>query len=408
MRKLYLCWILVLHSFLNAQLPPDNKVSLKVGDKAPSLVLMGSDNSIQGFNFPLNNKVYLIYFWSSGYSKSKKFLPRLINLYQRYNSLPYRNIEGFDVITVAVQSDKIAWKQDLEQYNLTGITNLIAQRGFNDGTIKNWGVTDLPYTVLVNENGNIIMINPTMLQIEQYLEEARNFPPNKKDLRGRLLLSPNLANGVPSHNVCLLNVFEDTLQKTKTNDRGVFTFSEVKLLNDFIFRFDTTQNQFRFINEIYLADANDVVLPAVTKNNRKLFDFTISGKDIQKFYASERKANAIQFVSKIKFKGNSSSIDPLSLKELDKIADILNKQQDLVLEVLCHTDSRLDDDESLKLTQEQANAIKSYLVSKGIVAGRITAIGMGEKEILNKCKNKIPCSEAEHLENRRTEFKFYR
>jgi len=33
---------------------------------------------------------------------------------------------------------------------------------------------------------------------------------------------------------------------------------------------------------------------------------------------------------------------------------------------------------------------------------------MGEKEILNKCKNKIPCSEAEHLENRRTEFKFYR
>jgi len=408
MRKLYLSWILVLHSFLNAQLPPDNKVSLKVGDKAPSLVLMGSDNSIQGFNFPLNDKVYLIHFWSSGYSKSKKFLPRLINLYQRYNSLPYRNIEGFDVITVAVQSDKIAWKQDLEQYNLNGITNLIAQRGFNDGSIKNWGVTDLPYTVLVNENGNIVMINPTMLQIEQYLDEARNFPPNKKDLRGRLLLSPNLANGVPLHNVYLLNIFEDTLQKTKTSDRGVFTFLEVKLLNDFIFRFDTTQNQFRFINEIYLADANDVVLPAVTKNNRKLFDFTISGKDVQKFYASERKANAIQFVSKIKFKGNSSSIDPLSLKELDKIVDILNKQQDLVLEVLCHTDSRLDDDESLKLTQEQANAIKSYLVSKGIVAGRITAIGMGEKEILNKCKNKIPCSEAEHLENRRTEFKFYR
>lgn len=408
MRKLFWYLLLCLHTLLNAQLPPDNKVSLKVGDKAPSLVLMGSDNSIQGFNFPLNDKVYLIHFWSSGYSKSKKFLSRLINLYQRYNSLPYRNIEGFDVITVALQSDKMAWKQDLEQYNLNGIINLIAQRGFNDAGIKNWGVSDLPYTVLVNEQGNIVMINPTMLQIEQYLDEARNFPPNKKDLRGRLLLSPNLANGVPAHSVYLLNIFEDTLQKTKTNDRGVFSFSEVKLLNDFIFRFDTTQNQFRFINEIYLADANDVVLPAVTKNNRKLFDLTISGKEIQKFYASERKSNAIQFISKIKFKGNSASIEPLSLKELDKIVDILNKQQDLTLEIVCHTDSRLDDDESLRLTQEQANAIKSYLVSKGIVAGRIIAIGMGEKEILNKCKNKIPCSEAEHLENRRTEFKFYR
>ncbi|GIV26512.1 MAG: hypothetical protein KatS3mg027_0326 [Bacteroidia bacterium] len=382
--------------------------TLKVGDKAPTLVLMGSDNSIQSFNFPLNDKVYLIHFWSSSYSKSKKFLPRLINLYQRYNSLPYRNIEGFDVITVAVQSDKIAWKQDIEQYNLTGITNLIAQRGFNDANVKNWGVYDLPSTFLVNEQGIIVLVNPTMLQIEQYLDEARNFPPNRKDFRARLLMTPNISDGVPGHNVYLLNIFEDTLQKTKTNDRGVFNFSEVKLLNDFIFRFDTTQNQFRYLKEIYLADANDVVLPPIAKKSNNLFDYQVSGKDVQKFYASERKANAIQFVSKIKFKPNSYDIDPSSLKELDKIVDILNKQPDMTLEILCHTDSKLDDDKSLKLTQEQANSIKNYLVSKGIVAGRITAIGMGEKEILNKCKNKIPCTESEHAENRRTEFKFYR
>lgn len=408
MKKLFYL-ILLLPILLHSQLPPDNKVELKVGDKAPSLVLTGSDNSIQGINFPLNEKVYLIHFWSSSYSLSKKFLPRLINLYQRYNNLPYRNIEGFDVITVAVQSDKIAWKQDIEQYNLSGITNLLAQRGFNDASVKNWGVYQLPTTFLVNEQGIIVMKNPTMLQIENYLDEARNFPPNRKDLRARLMLSPNLSNGIPSHNVYLLNVFEDTLQKTKTNDRGVFTFSEIKLLNDFIFRFDTTQNQIKYAKEIYLADANDVVLPAITKNSKNLFDFQISGKDIQKFYASERKANAIQFVSKIKFKNNTTAnIEPASLKELDKIVDIMNKQPDLTLEVICHTDSKLDDDQSLKLTQEQANAIKSYLVAKGVASGRITAIGKGEKEIINKCKNKIPCSEAEHAENRRTEFKFYK
>ncbi|GAB4203267.1 MAG: hypothetical protein Fur0023_09980 [Bacteroidia bacterium] len=398
---------LIVPFVLCAQLP-DNTVHLKVGDKAPPLVLMGSDNSIQGFNFPLNDKVYLIHFWSSSYSLSKKFLPRLVNLYQRYSNLPYRNIEGFDVITVAVQSDKIAWKQDIEHYNLSGLTNLIAQRGFNDAAIKNWGVNILPSTFLVNEQGIIVMINPTMLQIEQYLDEARNFPPNRKDFRARLLMNPNLSSGIPSHNVFLLNIFEDTLQKTKTNERGIFTFTEIKLLNDYIFRFDTTQNQIKYLKEIYLADANDVILPPVSKNASNLFDFQFSGKDVQKFYASERKANAIQFVSKIKFKESTATIDPSSLKELDKIKDIMDKQPDLVLEVICHTDSKLDDDKSLKLSQEQANAIKNYLVSKGIAAGRVTAIGMGEKEILNKCKNKIPCTEAEHAENRRTEFKFYK
>lgn len=408
MKKIFTFILIIITNVSIAQFPgAEAGVRLKVGDKAPSLVLMGSDNSIQGFNFPLNDKVYLIHFWSSGVYKSKKFLPRLINLYQRYSTLMYRNIEGFDVITVAVQSDKIAWKSDIGQYNLGGFTNLIAQRGFNDQSIKNWGVTELPYTVLVNEQGIIVMINPTMLQIEQYLDEARNFPPNRNDLRGRLLMNNSLSNGIPSHNVYLLNKFEDTLQKTKTNDRGIFTFTEVKLLDDFIFRFDTTQNQIKYLKEIYLADANDVILPPISKDNN-LFDYKITKKDIQKFFASERKGNAIQFVSKIKFKPNTATLEGASFKELDKIVDILNKQPDLTLEVICHTDSKLDDAQSLKLTQEQADAIKNYLVSKGIAGGRITPIGMGEKEILNKCKNKIPCSEAEHEENRRTEFKFYK
>ena len=386
----------------------NNTMPLKVGDKAPPLVLMGPDHSIQSFNFPLNDKIYLVHFWASGYYKSKKFLPRLLSLYQRYSSLEYRNAEGFDVITVAVQSDKILWKQDLEQYYLTGLTNLIAQRGFSDGSIKNWGIVDLPFTALVNEKGVIVMINPSMLQIENYLDEARNFPPNKKDLRARVLMNESLANGLPAHPVYLLNIFEDTLQKTKTNDRGVFTFTEIRLLNDFIFRFDTTQNQIRYLKEIYLADANDVILPAISKKPDHLFDVKISGKEIQRFYASERKANVIQFVSKIKFKDNTATLDPSSYKELDKIVDILNKQPDLVLEVICHTDSKMEDDQSLRLSQEQANAIKNYLVSKGIVGGRVTAIGMGEKEILNKCKNKVPCTEEEHAQNRRSEFKFYK
>lgn len=399
---------LILIQVSMAQVGGNNVISLKVGDKAPPIVLMGSDNSIQGFNFPLNDKIYLVYFWSSSIYKSKKYLARVVHLYQRYSNLPYRNVEGFDVITIAVQSDKIAWKQDIEQYGLTGLTNLIAIRGLNDATVKNWGVSDVPYSFVVNEQGIIVMINPTMLQIEQYLDEARNFPPNKKDLRGRLLTSPNISNGVPSHNVYLLNIFEDTLQKSKTSEKGVFTFSEIKLLNDFIFRFDTTQNQVKYLKEIYLADANDVVLLPITKNTNNLFEFKVSGKDIQKFYASERKSNAIQFISKIKFKGNTANIDPSSIKELDKIVDILNKQADLTLEVICHIDSQLEDDQSLKLSQDQADVIKKYLVSKGIVANRISAIGMGEKEIINKCKNKVPCTESEHAENRRTEFKFYK
>jgi outer membrane protein OmpA-like peptidoglycan-associated protein len=36
---------------------------------------------------------------------------------------------------------------------------------------------------------------------------------------------------------------------------------------------------------------------------------------------------------------------------------------------------------------------------------RITAMGYGEKKLLNKCINGTSCSEEEHSKNRRLEFK---
>jgi outer membrane protein OmpA-like peptidoglycan-associated protein len=46
-----------------------------------------------------------------------------------------------------------------------------------------------------------------------------------------------------------------------------------------------------------------------------------------------------------------------------------------------------------------------YLVKQGIDKSRLKAVGYGEKMILNRCKNGVKCSEAEHAVNRRTEFK---
>jgi outer membrane protein OmpA-like peptidoglycan-associated protein len=45
-----------------------------------------------------------------------------------------------------------------------------------------------------------------------------------------------------------------------------------------------------------------------------------------------------------------------------------------------------------------------YLIQNGIDRERLTAKGYGETELINKCADGVKCTEAEHQQNRRSEF----
>jgi outer membrane protein OmpA-like peptidoglycan-associated protein len=81
------------------------------------------------------------------------------------------------------------------------------------------------------------------------------------------------------------------------------------------------------------------------------------------------------------------------------------KENPITVELGSHTDSRGSDEYNIRLSQHRAESAVQYIVSKGIEPSRITAHGYGETQLVNKCSNGVPCTEAEHQANRRTEFK---
>jgi outer membrane protein OmpA-like peptidoglycan-associated protein len=81
------------------------------------------------------------------------------------------------------------------------------------------------------------------------------------------------------------------------------------------------------------------------------------------------------------------------------------KENPITVELGSHTDSRGSDEYNKLLSQRRAESAVKYIVSTGIDPSRITAHGYGETQLINKCKNGVPCTDAEHQENRRTEFK---
>lgn len=78
------------------------------------------------------------------------------------------------------------------------------------------------------------------------------------------------------------------------------------------------------------------------------------------------------------FDVDSYKIRPKSFVELDLLVAHLNKHKTMKIELQGHTDSKGEDAQNLELSANRADAVKKYLVSKGIDETRLTSKGFGE------------------------------
>jgi len=99
-------------------------------------------------------------------------------------------------------------------------------------------------------------------------------------------------------------------------------------------------------------------------------------------------------------------LDKIAEEKLNKVVDVLKRNEKVKLEIISHTDAQGDDGSNMSLSEKRANAVADYLIKNGIAKNRIVAIGKGESQLRNRCLNAVPCTDKEHGYNRRTEFKF--
>jgi outer membrane protein OmpA-like peptidoglycan-associated protein/tetratricopeptide (TPR) repeat protein len=89
---------------------------------------------------------------------------------------------------------------------------------------------------------------------------------------------------------------------------------------------------------------------------------------------------------------------------LDSVVAFMNMFPEATLRFTSHTDARGSKGYNRRLSRRRAEAVVRYLITNGIPKRRLKAKGMGETVMVNDCYDGIPCSEAQHQENRRTEF----
>lgn len=103
-------------------------------------------------------------------------------------------------------------------------------------------------------------------------------------------------------------------------------------------------------------------------------------------------------------KGKTRITDEIK-RELEKVVEFAKMFPKAQFRIECHTDSRGGSASNFKFTQDRADAIKKYLIDRGVPSSQLPyAMGFGEDKLVNNCKNGVFCLEILHKQNQRTEF----
>ncbi len=103
---------------------------------------------------------------------------------------------------------------------------------------------------------------------------------------------------------------------------------------------------------------------------------------------------------------NSDVLNSSSRKIVEeKLYNLMKLRPEIRIEINSHTDSRASDEFNQDLSERRAKAVVDYLVSRGIKRSRMEYHGYGETQLVNHCSNGVECTEEQHAQNRRTEFR---
>lgn len=141
---------------------------LKPGTPAPALNYPGVDGQLVSLA-SLRGKYVLIDFWASWCRPCRAENPNVVKLYNKYKD------KGFDIYSFSLDKKRDAWVNAIRQDGLIWTNHASDLSGWQTKTTKLYNFSGIPFTVLIDPEGNVIDKKLRGPQLENKLKQIFGF-----------------------------------------------------------------------------------------------------------------------------------------------------------------------------------------------------------------------------------------
>ena len=318
-----------------------------VQDESLAALIWHSKDNANGFYFEIKNTGN-VHIWGNKMNKNADFLP----------PTQFPSFSGTDWLTLKIK--KTGQTQDFYVNNILVFTSpyrglLGSELGFAIGKY-----TNILVDYIQVEHAPIKETNPKIaeklsdddlywiIKEEKYKEQIT--------ILGKIY-DMNTGGIIRNADVSIFDTLDNQLNNLKSDTEGNFLI------------------QTKFTERINLKVRQDGYLM-----NAKEFNFSVNDESFERRYDFQLQRIEVGKVFALKnvlFEQGNSELLPESYVELNKLVDMMKDNPKLEIELGGHTDNSGTVEKNLRLSEDRVEAVKSYLVEKGIHASRVVGKGYG-------------------------------
>ncbi len=139
------------------------RAQVTTGQPAPEITLPDTKGEMVSLS-SLRGKVVLLDFWASWCGPCRASIPGVIKLYNKYKE------KGFEVFGVSIDSKKKDWLKAIQHDHINYI-QVNDNGGWYGKVPERYGINEIPTTMLLNKNGEIVAIDAEGKQLEEKIIE---------------------------------------------------------------------------------------------------------------------------------------------------------------------------------------------------------------------------------------------